>query len=156
MRWELLFRLLEHQYSTPGVEAGGNMDILDIITGRGGMTYTGRYYKELPAVEEAAKKPQLFDYEYVDVSEVRYQKLLANIITNDSATETVKTTSAIRFEPNTHVVLQDGKMYLITSVTVDKSKSKQAGAFAISPVGAEKVVRLFEVEDVWNIGGAHS
>lgn len=132
------------------------MDILDIITGRAGMTFTGRYFEELPGGVEGktVDGPAYFDYEYVDLTEWRYQKLLGNVITTDSANETVKTRSPLKFRPNAHVALQDGKIYLITSITIDKTQNKQAGAFALAPVGAEKVIRLMEVEDIYGIGGS--
>lgn len=139
------------------MQEGTEMDILDIITGRAGMTYTGRYFKELPGGEVAnvtINGAEYFDYEHIDVTEWRYQKLLANLVTCDNATETIKTRSPISFQPNTHVALQNGKVYLITSTTLDNTKEKQAGLFSNYLVGAEKVLRLLEVDDIYGIGGA--
>lgn len=132
------------------------MDILDIITGRAGMTFTGRYYVKLPAIDShiTVNGAKSFDYEYVNVTEWHYQRLLGNIVDTDRATETVKTRSPIRFRPNSHIALQDGKVYLISSVTEDKTKDKQAGSFSLAPMGTDKVIRLIEVDDIYGIGGA--
>ena len=132
------------------------MDLLDIITGKAGMTYTGRYYAQLPDACNfvTSNGADYFDYEYIDVTEWRYQRILGNIIATDRATETIKTRSPIKFRPNSYIALQDGKVYLVSSTTEDRTLNKQAGAFALTPLGADKIIRLIEVEDIYGIGGA--
>ena len=99
--------------------------------------------------------PMIFDYEAVDVTEWRYQQLIGNLIVTDAANTTVKTRSSVKFAPNTYVALQDGNLYLITSVTEDpRSVPKEAARIMVFPVGLEKVLRLKQIDDPWGIGGA--
>lgn len=133
------------------------MDFLDILQGRYEQTYNGRYYKKLPtpAIDASEAAPQPFDYEHVDVTEWRYQQLIGNLIVTDAANTTIKTRTSIKFTPNTHVALQDGNLYLITSITEDpRSVPKEAARIMVVPVGLEKVIRLRQVDDPWGIGGA--
>jgi hypothetical protein len=91
----------------------------------------------------------------VDVTEWRYQQLIGNLIVTDAANTTIKTRTSIKFTPNTHVALQDGNLYLITSITEDpRSVPKEAARIMVVPVGLEKVIRLRQVDDPWGIGGA--
>lgn len=132
------------------------MDLLDILEGRYEHTFAGRYYAKIPSARTNVTQagPEYFDYSHVDPTEYHYTQLLGNLITTDAASCTVKTKTPIEFAVNKHVALQDGRLYLITSVTVDYSKSqKEAARVRIFPVGTEKVLRLREVEDPWGLGG---
>lgn len=131
------------------------MNWLDILAGKGNQRYNGRYYKELPENRTISAPPELFSYEFADVRTREYKSLLGNLIDTDSATLTISTRSSVKFQVNSHIALQDGFLYLITSVTENpNSVSQDAARFSIFPKGIEKVIRLIQVEDIWKIGGA--
>ena len=132
------------------------MDLLDILEGRYNQTFAGRYYSKLPTPKTNVSQPgpAYFDYSHVDPTEYHYTQLLGNLLLTDAANCTIKTKSPIDFAINKHVALQDGKLYLVCSITVDNARSaKEAARLRIFPVGTEKVLRLKEVEDPWGIGG---
>lgn len=135
------------------------MDLLDILEGRYNQTYTGRYYAKLPTPSLLATgaAPVYFDYEIVDPYSYQYTRLLGNIIDTDSASVTIMTRSSdiSRSAVNKHIALQDGRLYLVTSVTEDpRSISREAARLMIVPRNVDKILRLKEVEDPWGIGGA--
>ena len=134
------------------------MDILDILEGRFDKTFTGRYYKKLPSASTAKTGESFFyfDYQMVDPYSYQYVKLIGNIVATDAANLTVKTKSSeiSRQSVGKHVALQDGRLYLITSVTEDfRTASAEAARLIVVPTGADKIIRLKEVDDPFGIGG---
>lgn len=138
------------------------MNYIDVIAGRAQETYSGgRYYKEMPtsSIPEAADGvatagPQRFNYEYVDVTEWRYSRLLGNVIGTDGADTTVKTRAPIDFKPNGYVALRDGNLYQIRSCTLDTTEgSKMAARILLMPRGTARILRLLKVPDPFGIGG---
>lgn len=133
------------------------MDLLDILQGRAAQTNPGTYYEKLPEAlpfftnaadlyKDAAGTP--IDYEYVDPTEYHYKSLLGNMIDKDGATTTIKTRDALEYRVGGYIVLADGGLYAIISVTRDTSAaSKQAMRFSSIPLDTEYVIRLVQVEN---------
>lgn len=138
------------------------MNFLDIIKGGADETYTGgQYYSELPSAAipgdedfEPQSAPEIFNYEYVDLTSRRYARIFGNVVTVDGATTCIKTRSDISFAPDGYVALRDGYLYQIMDVGIDtRSAPKEAARFLLAPTGAEKVLRLNRIEDAWGIAG---
>lgn len=138
------------------------MNFLDILTGRAAQTYTGaRYYRTIPtavypseADSESSASYELFEYEYVDLTQRRYTKVFGNVITSEAAQTGIMTKSNIDFEPNAYVALKDGFLYQIMEVGEDvRNVSKEAARYLLTPVGVEKILRLNRVVDAWGIAG---
>ena len=138
------------------------MNFLDILAGRAAQTYTGaRYYKTLPTAtyptEEGAESSSLyevFEYEYVDLTQRRFAKIFGNVVTTEAAQTGIMTKANIDFEPNAYVALRDGHLYQITEVGEDaRNVSKEAARILLSPIGTEKILRLNRIADPWGIAG---
>ena len=130
------------------------MDYIDILQGRFMNTYAGKFYKNLPNPSGHATFASgiFFDYQYVDTTTWHYQQLLSNVIDKESASVTVKTRENLDYSPGSCVSLQDGRLYLILSVTQDMSSAeKEAARIFPIPVGTEWVLRLVERENVWGL-----
>lgn len=133
------------------------MDILDIYHGRFYQTYSGRYFRRLPesitflrSVEDLYKVEdgEDFDYEFVDPTAWNYKKLFGNLLENDYANATIKTQDAIDWRVTSYVVLEDGRLYTISSVTEDTmAAEREAARLMPIPVGTEYILRLVEVEN---------
>ena len=134
------------------------MDILDILEGRFEQTFTGKYYKKLPSPSLAQTQDSFFhcDYQMIDPYSYQYVRLIGNIVATDAANLTIKTRSPdiTRDAVGKHMALQDGRLYLITSVTEDfRAVPPEAARLMIIPIGADKILRLKEVDDPFGIGG---
>lgn len=124
------------------------MDFIDIQEGRFNQTYTGKYYALLPYLVEQAPAAALFDYEYVDTDSRSYRQILQNVTTTEAADVTIKTREQLSFKPGQHISLEDGRLFAIISVSVDRSSaSKEAARLSPLPVGSEIILRLVEVDN---------
>lgn len=133
------------------------MDILDIYNGRYYQTFTGRYFERLPEnivfiqslndlyYNEACED---FDYEFVDPTAWNYKRLFGNLTELKYANATVKTTDMLNWKVGSFVVLEDERLYQITSVTEDTSAAQREAARLMPiPVGTEYVLRLVEIDN---------
>lgn len=137
------------------------MDFLDILNGRYDSTHAGRYFERLPStvaypstIEEvyALEEGQDFDYEIVDPMTSRYKMLISNLSDSEAADETIKTRDERAYEAKKHILLDDGRLMMITSVVVDATAAqKEAARLMAVPIGTEYILRLIEVENPWGL-----
>lgn len=133
------------------------LDLLDILQGRAAQTNPGEYYERLPEdIAYPTSEIDLYndvagvaiDYEHVDPTEYHYRSLLGNLIDKDGATATIKTRDSLDYKVGGYIVLSDGGLYAIVSVTRDvSSAAKQAMRFNAVPLDTEFVLRLVQVEN---------
>ena len=124
------------------------MDFIDIQEGRFNQTYTGKYYALIPYLVEKAPPAVLFDYEYVDKETRAYKHILQNVTDDEAADLTIKTREQIPFKARQHVSLEDGRLFAIISVGIDRSSaSKEAARLSPLPLGSDIILRLVEVEN---------
>lgn len=137
------------------------MDFLDILEGRYYKTHTGRYFERLPGtvaypttIEQiyAIEEGQDFDYEVVDPTAWRYKQIISNLADTTAADATIKTCEALSWQVKGYVVLDTGRLMLITQVIEDVSAAEREAARLMPiPVGTEYILRLMEVENPWGL-----
>lgn len=137
------------------------MDLLDILEGRYHTTHTGRYFERLPVpmsypvtVEQLYEydEGKDFDYRIVNPEERRYKMLLNNLSEPDGATATVSTREDLDWGNKAYVLLDDGTLYTVISITKDlESTEDEASRLMTIPVGTEYILRLVEKENPWEI-----
>ena len=133
------------------------MDILDIYNGRFYQTYSGRYFRRLPesitflrSVEDLYKVEdgEDFDYEFVDPTSWNYKKLFGNLTELEYANASIKSRDALDWKVKGYVVLEDGRLYIISFVAEDTmAAEREAARLMPIPVGTEYILRLVEVEN---------
>ena len=128
------------------------MDFLDIMQGRLFNTYAGKYYDKIPDAEFDANVSQdaamHFDYEYVDVTSKTYKHLTSNLTESESTATAIKTSEQLAWRVGGFVILTDGRLCTIISVTEDRTNSSQeAGRLFAIPLGTEYILRLTEYEN---------
>lgn len=135
------------------------MDFLDVCTGKYYQYHTGVYYVTLPnPINEITSPSDLFgfdegaffDYEYVDPTEWRYKQLLSNLTEHTMASATIKTKEPIKFNPKGYILLDNGRLCQMLSVTEDtNSANREAAILMPVPPGTDYVIRLVEIENPW-------
>ncbi len=124
-------------------------DLLSLLQGKGDKTLTGSYYADIPLKHTSVSQP--FDYEILEPSSRAYQMLIGNI-EGHSNIIAIKTNDPYNYQPKEHIVLQDGKLYVIESIREDISKaSKEAFRNFKEIVGVEYILRLIEVENPYGL-----
>ena len=128
------------------------MDYLDIATGKFFQTFTGVYFEEMPeAILNTTDLEQLyrhsagtpFDYEYISPTEYRYRNLIGNLAETEAADATVKTVCPLPSRVGSYVLLMDGRLCTVISVTQDASAaSREAARMMPLPPGTEFILRL--------------
>lgn len=124
------------------------MDFIDIQEGRFNETYTGRYYALIPYLVETAAPAVIFDFEFVDTDNRAYRTILQNVTTDEAADVVIKTREQLPFKARQHVSLEDGRLFTIISVSIDRSTvSKEAAKLYPLPIGSELILRLVEIDN---------
>ena len=125
-------------------------DLLDMLQPHPSYTMTGSFYPERPTAPEDGAA--YFDYEPVDVTQWRYQKLLGNLLNTDGASTTIRTNDDMGWKVDNYVVLQDNRVYRVESVSKDyQSASKQVFRFLKDAPQTDYVLRLLEQDNPWGI-----
>lgn len=125
-------------------------DLLDLYIGKFNQTAQASYYAKMP--NNHTDNGITFDYEYVDRTAYRYQKLFSNVTVNNAASTSIKTRDSLDYKINGYVVLNDGKMYVISAVMKDYSPvSKQAFRGLGAVAGCEYVLDLIEKGNPWGL-----
>ena len=137
------------------------MDFLDILEGRYYKTHTGRYFERLPgtvtyptSIEQIYNlvEGQDFDYDIVDPAAWRYKQIIGNLEDSTAADATIKSCEALEWKVKGYVVLDTGRLMLITQVIEDVGAAQREAARLMPiPVGTEYVLRLVEVENPWGL-----
>lgn len=136
------------------------MDFIDILRGRFYATYSGKYFYKLPSPVNITREEDLykiesakpFEYEYVDATSWQYKQLLANLVECEGATTAIKTTTPHEWKNGAFVILQDGRLFVIRSVTRDERESNVENArFMMIPRVTSYVIGLVERENPWEI-----
>lgn len=135
------------------------MDFIDIIEGRYYKTHTGRYYPVLPKLFTGTLSDLYnsdtgidFDYEPVDPTAWRYRNIINNLSDKQSADATIKTCEADEWKVGAHVLLDNGRLCMILSVSEDvQAASREAARLMPIPPGTEWVIRLVEVDNPWGL-----
>ena len=132
------------------------MDILDIYNGRYYNTYLGTYYKKLPSPTLYTSIEDLYnletgifiDYEILDPASREYRTIISNLIDTDTMNVAIKTRDIEDYRAGEFIVLEDGNLYKILSVTEDTSAaSREAARLFPVPLGTEYILRLLEIEN---------
>lgn len=132
------------------------MDILDIYNGRYYNTYSGTYYKRLPSPTLYTSIDDLYnleagvfiDYEILDPASREYRTIISNLIDTDTMNVAIKTRDIEDYRSGEFIVLEDGRLYKIISVTEDTSAaSREAARLFPVPLGTEYILRLLEIEN---------
>lgn len=124
------------------------LDLMDILTGKAEKVCTGKYYENEPEESEAIS----FAYEYMDFNSRTYKMLINRLYAGQACDASIKTNANINFKIDSFIRLQDGNIYTIISVDKDmQSASKQAYRYFIQPAGIEKIIRLTQVENPFEL-----
>lgn len=124
------------------------MDFLDICEGRYYQTYSGRYYQALPYLDPDAPPAIFFDYEYIDLDSRAYRHIVQNITDDKAADVSIKTRAQLNFRANQYISLEDGRLFAILSVAIDRaSASREAARLFPLPMHSEFIIRLVEVDN---------
>lgn len=125
-------------------------DILDLLNPKTKFPCTGKYYKDRPiSAEDGAEQ---FNYCYESRYSNAYKRLFSNVQGADGQTA-IRTDDQCKFEVNSFIVTQDGKLFKILQAETDyQSASHQAMRLFGTPVSTEYVLRLIEVDNPWGIG----
>lgn len=135
-------------------------DLMDILTGRAEKVCTGKYFDKAPIITELKGDKAtttytdavVFEYEHLDPKSRTYRMLFGNLFGGQAWSATIKTNSNIDFKVNGYVRLQDGNIYTIVSVDRElQSASSQAFRYFKEPAGVEKVIRLTQVENPFEL-----
>lgn len=131
------------------------LDLMDILKGRFNQTNPGTYYEKLPVTIIAnATATDLYeqqsgiaiDYEELDPTSWTFKNLIGNISDKKAATAAIKTKDALDYKPSEYIVLADGRLCQIVSVSRDISSSpKEALRLFSVPLDTEYIIRLIEV-----------
>ncbi len=133
------------------------MDILDIYRGRFFQLHAGKYFERLPenitflrTVEDLGKVEEGldFDFEFVDATSWRYKQLFSNVTESEYGGATIKSNEDLPWKAKGFVLLDNGRLYVITQVTEDTDAvPREAARIFPVPVGTDYVLRLVEVEN---------
>lgn len=125
------------------------MDLLDILAGKAGKVLTASYYgKTLPRDKNEGRIA--FEYEYIDGNSWYYQKLLGGLDASTAASAAIKTNAPIEFAVGDHLVLQDGRLFVVVLAQKDyNAASRQAFRYLSQVAGVETVLRLIEKQNPW-------
>ena len=132
------------------------MDFLDIAMGKFNQTYTGKFYKALPSPvlpqsdEDLYEivDPEIFNYEYVQVTSKTYKKLIDNLTEAEGITTVIKTRNHLKWKIGSYVILMDGRMCTVTSVIEDRSNTNSEAARLFPfPLETEFILQLVECEN---------
>lgn len=124
-------------------------DLLSLFQGRGDKTLTGSYYDKTPLTP--ANASEAFDYEYIDGNSYEYKMIIGNLRA-DSNVAVISTKDACKWKRNSHVVLQDGNLYVIKSIRPDlKNISKLSYRLHNVAYDVDYIVSLIEVDNPYGL-----